>query len=416
MAPSLLREVAASEDGWPGLTPWEVSGVRQDSRLVRTRRGASLVGILPLGLFPTGHSYWVQADRYARLGLRPYCLRPQLGPLASARDTAASVAERTRLLPLPGAALPSAGLSHGAAPTPPAGGVVHVKLQLADAARAQLAAQLRAAPLLAHVAALASQLRVLRAATAVAASLGWALEWPRGLMCYCDRDPSAAADLIAARCKLASAEAEDYLPFRCPPEHVLDLERWRASPSAPRLLLSSARDEGRAPTPATIRVAVPAGLALHEAAAEATRAVAAAGPSPAEGGGRILVLDWADITLPPELGDLSSTSSRRGAAELDADAGAGAGAGPDGSASEKSEKSERLFADSGELAQLIGRGPRRGWCVPGEAARRAPASSHAGALAPAETDTEGGAAGGDAAAAPWAWCLNFSRLLLGPVS
>jgi len=81
----------------------------------------------------------------------------------------------------------------------------------------------------AHALALAGQLQALRYAMYIALTLNRTLLHPR-LACYCDRDSSARlAGLLINGCKLPSAESENYLPFTCLPEHVIDSNAWWAA-------------------------------------------------------------------------------------------------------------------------------------------------------------------------------------------
>jgi len=192
---------------------------------------AVLLGVLPLALFPNGHSLLLQRA-HAKLALRPYSLRPQLGPLAAQHD--AAVHRLARLAALY-AALPHAPprYAHRAAAAP---GVPRPKLLLLrialpatllpDAAAVAAAAPAGARSLIAHARALRLQLAALREGLALALALGRRLVLPE-LRCYCDHAPSGAAPLLEQGCKLAGLEAEAYLPFGCPVDHVLDAARWR---------------------------------------------------------------------------------------------------------------------------------------------------------------------------------------------
>jgi hypothetical protein len=80
--------------------------------------------------------------------------------------------------------------------------------------------------LAAHASAVGNQLRAIRQAFVIAALLKRTLVLPR-LTCHCDRDPSGTlTELITKGCQLPTAEAEQYLPFECPLEHLLNLEAW----------------------------------------------------------------------------------------------------------------------------------------------------------------------------------------------
>lgn len=70
------------------------------------------------------------------------------------------------------------------------------------------------------------------------------------LACYCDRDSSAMlAGLLINGCKLPSAESENYLPFTCLPEQVIDSNAWWA---AARRHASLASLAALHPIPATL--------------------------------------------------------------------------------------------------------------------------------------------------------------------
>ena len=78
----------------------------------------------------------------------------------------------------------------------------------------------------AHGTMLGIQLRALKLTAAAALALNRKLIRP-SLGCYCDRDPSAQiGGLLTNGCKLPSGESEDFLPFPCPLEHILDEEAW----------------------------------------------------------------------------------------------------------------------------------------------------------------------------------------------
>jgi hypothetical protein len=195
---------------------------------------AVLLGVLPLGLFPNGHSLLLQRT-HARLKLRPYSVRPQLGPLASQHDAPSHRLARLSALQ---AALPHAPprYAHRASAARP---MPHSKLLLLrislppagellpEAAAVAAAAPAGARQLIAHARALRLQLAALREGLALALALGRRLVLPV-LTCYCDHSPSAEAPLLEQLgCKLAGLEAEEYLPFRCPVDHVLDAARWQ---------------------------------------------------------------------------------------------------------------------------------------------------------------------------------------------
>jgi len=83
----------------------------------------------------------------------------------------------------------------------------------------------------------------------IALTLNRTLLHPR-LACYCDRDSSARlAGLLINGCKLPSAESENYLPFTCLPEQVIDSNAWWA---AARRHASLASLAALHPIPATL--------------------------------------------------------------------------------------------------------------------------------------------------------------------
>jgi hypothetical protein len=127
-----------------------------------------------------------------------------------------------------------------------------------------------------HAWAVGNQLRAIRQAFVIAALLKRTLVLPR-LTCHCDRDPSGTlTELIAKGCQLPTAEAERYLPFECPLEHLLNLEVWddAAARDATYTLLPASTVLPAASTPLT-----PAALAT---------ALARAGPPASQPLGAVL--------------------------------------------------------------------------------------------------------------------------------
>ena len=225
----------------PGSTPFAVyppSPPTPPSRLFGVLDDAVLLGVLPLGLFPNGHSLLLQRT-HAKLKLRPYSVRPQLGPLASQHDAASHRLARLAALQ---AALPHAPprYAHRAStlerpmPTPRSTRLLLLRVSLPpsgsllpEAAAVAAAAPAGARHLIAHCRALRLQLAALREGLALALASGRRLVLP-ALTCYCDHAPSGEAPLLDhLGCKLAGLEAEEYLPFGCPADHVLDAARWR---------------------------------------------------------------------------------------------------------------------------------------------------------------------------------------------
>ena len=196
---------------------------------------AVLLGVLPLGLFPNGHSLLLQRT-HAKLKLRPYSVRPQLGPLASQHDAPSHRLARLSALQaaLPHAPPRYAHRATSAERTMPRPKLLLLRISLppASALLPEAAAVTAAAPagarhLIAHARALRLQLSALREGLALALALGRRLVLPP-LTCYCDHAPSEEVPLLEhLGCKLAGLEAEEYLPFLCPVDHVLDAARWR---------------------------------------------------------------------------------------------------------------------------------------------------------------------------------------------
>lgn len=255
-AGELLRSLLTSPGAaWPALEELSVVGVRQSSRLYELppqkhmQRGDALdinghaaagaqilVGVLPIGLFPGGHSYAIQARARAALGFAPYAVRPQLAPLAATRDSARRIARR-----LGRWGMGTRDDDDVLATSPPGSGAGTLRLSLHPPgappspttyqrwADPKLSLTGGLALLASHAGGLAAQLRAVRYAAAVALHLNRSLVLPP-LLCYCDRDPSGGESLpglLSNGCKLPSAESESYLPFECPIEDVIDEDAWR---------------------------------------------------------------------------------------------------------------------------------------------------------------------------------------------
>ena len=220
-AGALLRSlVEVPGAAWPGLTELPTLGVRQNSRLFEALGGRALLGVLPAGGFAHGHAYLVQRV-HSRLGVAPFCVRPQLAPLPTSPHESAAA----RRLRLDGASL---WLAAAAPPARPR--LLLLDLQLPEL-RPPPADAGGAAWLVAHVAAVGHQLRALRDGLGAARALGRELAVPP-LRCYCDRAPSGAEPLLRLGCRLPSAESEAYLPFACAPDHLLRADAWADDASA----------------------------------------------------------------------------------------------------------------------------------------------------------------------------------------
>jgi hypothetical protein len=191
--------------------------------------------------------------------------------------------------------------------------------------------------LAAHASAVGNQLRAIRQAFVIAALLKRSLVLPR-LTCHCDRDPSGTlTELISKGCQLPTAEAEHYLPFECPLEHLLNLEAWAdaAARDATYTLLPASTVLPAASTPLT-----PAALAT---------ALARAGPPASQPLGAVLgeeeptavvlELTW------PTTGDAPLSANARVSSELG------------GRSSELGGRSSELGL---ELERLLALGPAGG--------------------------------------------------------
>ena len=244
-AGALLRSlVEVPGAAWPGLTELPTLGVRQNSRLFEALGGRALLGVLPAGGFAHGHAYLVQRV-HSRLGVAPFCVRPQLAPLPTSPHESAAA----RRLRLDGASL---WLAAAAPPARPR--LLLLDLQLPEL-RPPPADAGGAAWLVAHVAAARHQLRALRDGLGAARALGRELAVPP-LRCYCDRAPSGAEPLLRLGCRLPSAESEAYLPFACAPDHLLRADAWADDASTGGARLRSTESVRRWRLPER-RVAVP---------------------------------------------------------------------------------------------------------------------------------------------------------------
>ena len=311
--------------------------------------------------------------------------------------------------------------------------------------------------LAAHAWAVGSQLRAIREAVVVAASLKRSLVLPR-LTCHCDRDPSGTLSelLTTARCQLPTAEAEHYLPFECPLEHLLNLAAWTdaAARDAMYTLLPASTVLPAASTPLT-----PAALAtaLARAGAPASQPLDTAGEE--EPTAVVLELAW------PTTGDVARPSSELGR-ELDF-VNQSAAARPQSSelgreqdfvnqsaaarqSSELGREQERLLSPQatfptgselervlslgrrgeqlerllslgspkyGKLERLLSLGPAGGWCISCATVRVPPSFLAFGdeideidemARSPDAISDGGSKRGGGAGCR---FCLNFTRLL-----
>ena len=291
--------------------------------------------------------------------------------------------------------------------------------------------------LAAHAWAVGSQLRAIREAVVVAASLKRSLVLPR-LTCHCDRDPSGTLSelLTTARCQLPTAEAEHYLPFECPLEHLLNLVAWTdaASRDAIYTLLPASTVLPAASTPLT-----PAALAtaLARAGAPASQPLDTAGEE--EPTAVVLELAWpttGDVARPSselgrELDFVNQSAAARQSSELGRELDrllSPQATFPTGSELERvlslgrrGEQLERLLSlgspKYGKLERLLSLGPAGGWCISCATVRVPPSFLAFGdeideidemARSPDAISDGGSKRGGGAGCR---FCLNFTRLL-----
>ena len=291
--------------------------------------------------------------------------------------------------------------------------------------------------LAAHAWAVGSQLRAIREAVVVAASLKRSLVLPR-LTCHCDRDPSGTLSelLTTARCQLPTAEAEHYLPFECPLEHLLNLAAWTdaAARDAMYTLLPASTVLPAASTPLT-----PAALAtaLARAGAPASQPLDTAGEE--EPTAVVLELAWpttGDVARPSselgrELDFVNQSAAARQSSELGRELDrllSPQATLPTGSELERvlslgrrGEQLERLLSlgspKYGKLERLLSLGPAGGWCISCATVRVPPSFLAFGdeideidemARSPDAISDGGSKRGGGAGCR---FCLNFTRLL-----
>ena len=330
----LFKELIIEENTpWPSLTEKPIIGVRQPSRLYSaSRHGGGLLGVLPLSSFGHGHSEWIQQGARKDKGMM-IALRPHIAPLLSSRDDAKMIRRR----------LTAAGLWMGLNSSIATNERL-IALKLTPFASLTAIASKRPSPidhaglsaLHAHGTMLGMQLRALKLTAAAALALNRKLIRP-SLGCYCDRDPSAQiGGLLTNGCKLPSGESEDFLPFPCPLEHILDEEAWE-----------DAAAEGK----------VPAILQQQQPNADGNAALR-------------VVLRASDIGSAAQLAEriaLTISSSAGGSATpphlieivwpMDAEI-------PSASTATFTPIGERAHAaEEGAVSDLLSRGPKGGWCV-----------------------------------------------------
>ena len=247
--------------------------------------------------------------------------------------------------------------------------------------------------LAAHASAVGNQLRAIRQAFVIAALLKRTLVLPR-LTCHCDRDPSGTlTELITKGCQLPTAEAEQYLPFECPLEHLLNLEAWAdaAARDATYTLLPASTVLPAASTPLT-----PAALAtaLARAGPPASQPLGAVlGEEEPAAAAIVLELTW------PTTGDAPLSAKARVSSELG------------GRSLELGGRSSELGL---ELERLLALGPAGGWCISCATMRVPPSLLAFGdeinemARSPDAISDRGSTRGGGASCR---FCLNFTRLL-----
>jgi hypothetical protein len=275
--------------------------------------------------------------------------------------------------------------------------------------------------LAAHASAVGNQLRAIRQAFVIAALLKRTLVLPR-LTCHCDRDPSGTlTELIAKGCQLPTAEAERYLPFECPLEHLLNLEAWAdaaardatytllpastvlptastpLTPAALATALARAGPPARQPLGAVLGEEEPTAAAVGAVLGEEEPTAAAVGAVLGEeeptAAAVVLELTW------PTTGDAPLSAKARVSSELG------------GRSLELGGRSSELGL---ELERLLALGPAGGWCI-SCATVRVPRSLLAFgeeidemARSPDAISDRGSTRGGGASCR---FCLNFTRLL-----
>lgn len=166
----------------------------------------------------------------------------------------------------------------------------------------------------AHMVALAGQLQALRYAALVALRLGRELVVPQ-FTCHCDRDPTATlGGVLREGCKLPTTEAEEYLPFECPVEHVLDTRAWQLAARADRSLALHSPHVADSITDTTDRLerAVSRGIDVARLATSISSQLAAVPRTP-----RLVELVWPEVGSegawqlePPAPASLSATELR----------------------------------------------------------------------------------------------------------
>jgi hypothetical protein len=207
---------------WPGTGPPSQSALSRDAPLgarVLQARGpgranGTLIGALPLKRFAHGHSYFIR-------GLRE---QPVAVHATYSLDTAASDSKKLRmqenglwrLLTVPEAEILSNSSSTSGAK------FVTYEPQLSTRERAG------SAGISNHLSALAIHASELRGALGVARALGRWLVVPYRLYCNCDRVWGGHDNVFSRNCRYPGSEEVDFVPFRCPLDHIAFPSRWRA--------------------------------------------------------------------------------------------------------------------------------------------------------------------------------------------
>lgn len=199
---------------WPGTAPAPRGTVSQATNRPVGRRvlvangpgpsNGTFVGVLPLKLFAHGHSYFIRGLKEQPIAVHAtYTL-----------DTAASDSKKLRLQENGLWKLRSVPESSNTRFLTYEPSLTHEKVGTGIAK---------------HIAAVETHVSELRGALAVAKALNRWLVVPYNLYCACDRVWGGHDNVFSRGCRYPGSEEANFLPLRCPLDHIAAPSRWRAA-------------------------------------------------------------------------------------------------------------------------------------------------------------------------------------------